>query len=144
MWRKKPNCDVTQKLKSWPNSKTQTVTKINSDSCDGSDKKILSPIWNILMRHFDEKYVYDILIRNFDETLWWDILIKHFYETFLWDILIRYFDETFWWDILMRHFNEIFEKTFWGVTKLKLIECQCLSSNLRTSWGVPCPKKKPN
>ena len=30
------------------------------------------------------------------------------------------------------------------VTKLKLFECQCLSSNLPYPWGASCPKQHPN
>ena len=68
--------------------------------------------WDILMRHFNEKFWWGILIkhlmRHFDETFWWDILMRYFDETFWWDILMRPFDETFWWDILMGHFDETF------------------------------------
>ena len=36
---KKSNCDKTQKIKLWPNSKTQILTKLSSDSCDSSDNR---------------------------------------------------------------------------------------------------------
>ena len=34
---KNTNCEKTQKLKLLPNSKTQMLTKLSSDSCDSSD-----------------------------------------------------------------------------------------------------------